>query len=104
MLGPVAATGANGRSHFLLVSRFAVVSVVLFLVSILVAIYRYTSRLAAHYDARADALALAEAILPKDFHRLAETLAPGRLDFGKLDGAPTEKLLKIATTALQRGR
>ncbi len=89
---------------FNLIARFAVVSVVLFLVGILVSIYRYTARLAAHYDARADALGLAEAILPKDFHRLAETLAPGRLDFGKAEAAPTNKLLDLAVLALRRGR
>jgi len=44
----------------LLAIRIVVTVLLFFLLSLLVSVYRYTIRMAAHYHARADALALSE--------------------------------------------
>ena len=87
---------------YFFVARFSFALVLFFLVSILVSVYRYSLRLAAHYDARADALGLSKALLDGRFHQLVRSLAPSGVDFGKMDRAPTQQLLDSARNVLTR--
>jgi hypothetical protein len=88
---------------FTFIARFSFAVVLFFLVNILVSVYRYSLRLAAHYDARADALTLSSALLDDSFYQLVQSLSPSGVDFGKLDRSPTEQLVDVARSALQRG-
>ena len=56
----------------------------------------------AHYDARADALRLSSALLDDSFHQLVQSLAPSGVDFGKLDRSPTEQIVDVVRSVLQR--
>jgi photosystem II stability/assembly factor-like uncharacterized protein len=89
---------------FVFITKFALLIVLFFLVNILVSVYRYSQRLAAQYDAQANALVLSSALLDPTFHRLVRTLTPAGIDFGKMEAAPTDKILNLVHTALrQRG-
>ena len=87
---------------YFFVARFSFAVVLFFLVSILVSVYRYSLRLAAHYDARADALGLSNALLDRRFHQLVRSLAPSGVDFGKMDRAPTQQALDVVRNAVVR--
>jgi len=90
---------------FTFIVRFSFAAVLFFLVSILVSVYRYSLRLAAHYDARADALGLANAGLDRDFHQLVRSLTPSGVDFGKMDRSPTDQILAaLREVTRNRGR
>jgi hypothetical protein len=64
-----------------------------FLVQILVSLYRYNMKLAAFYDSRADAL---EATQPTgDFATLVNLLSTQHIAFDKEPTAPTEQLATL---------
>jgi hypothetical protein len=67
--------------------RIVIVSLVIFLVQILMQLYRYNSRLIAFYGSRRDALLLAQGD-PKQGQTFANLLAPAGLDFGKEPSHP----------------
>ncbi len=79
--------------------RFSILVIAFFLVQILVGLFRYTIKLAGLHHAYAEAARLtpltnAESILDGEmFIKLADTLAPDHLDFGKTPSAITEKLV-----------
>ena len=75
------------------ITRFAVIAIALFFVQILVNLYRYNIRLAGFYEARADALTLAQT--PVSFHELIEDLAPDELDFGRPPKTPIQQMLDL---------
>jgi hypothetical protein len=81
-------------------SRIGVILVILFFVNILLNIYRYSFRLAGHYDARADALALAQTPLGPRFEQLARAMSPDTVDFGRAPRNPAEQLLDVAREAV----
>ena len=87
---------------FTFITRVSFAIVLFFLVNILVSVYRYSLRLAAHYDARADALSLSSALLEDGFHQLVQSLSPSGVDFGKLDRSPTEQLLDVVRSVLEK--
>jgi hypothetical protein len=93
---------ADPLEIFTFITRFSFAIVLFFLVSILVSVYRYSLRLAAHYDARADALSLSSALLDDSFHQLVQSLSPSGVDFGKLDRSPTEQLLDVVRSVLEK--
>jgi hypothetical protein len=75
------------------VTRFGVVIIIVFLVQILVNLYRYNVRLSAFYSSRSDALRLSEeAISLRD---LVTLLSPDSLDFGKAPRTPAEETSSI---------
>jgi hypothetical protein len=82
-------------------TRIAVIVLVIFLVQVLVNLYRYNMRLAAFHDARAHALTIALASgqspaswLP-DFRDLAATLSPSEVDFGRAPNVPAKDLVDL---------
>jgi len=74
----------------------------LFLVQILVTLYRYNMRLASFYDARIDALKLAGSSTIKELGELIMHLSPEQLDFGKTPATVTEQAFDLAKTLLNR--
>ena len=57
--------------------------IILFLVQVFISLYRYNMRLAAYYEARADALILTK-VLGTPVVDLVERLTPESVDFGKM--------------------
>jgi hypothetical protein len=87
-------------------TRVGAILLLIFLVQILVPLYRYTARLAAHYDACADALHLAFAcggtFDHPSFDALVSALLPKTADFGPPPAMPAEEVLKLATSLAKR--
>ncbi len=79
--------------------RVTVIVLIVFLVQILVNLFRYGTRLAAFYEARADALDLADIHgykpNPAEFHQLVTAFAPDNLDFGKSPRSPVDQAVEI---------
>jgi hypothetical protein len=67
----------------------------LFLVQILVPLYRYNIRLAAFYDARADAITLVENRPSEQLETLVSLLSAEAIDFGKSPVSPTQQALEL---------
>ena len=80
--------------------RFGGVSVALFLISILIPIYRYNTRLAAFYLARADALILCRDAHAPDFAAAVAALTPQHA-FEKEPRTPVEAVASTTASALQ---
>jgi hypothetical protein len=77
-------------------TRVGIVVLLLFLVQILVPLYRYNTKLAGFYDARADALELVDNDNSDGLDRLVTILSPDTLDFGKAPATPTQQALDAA--------
>jgi len=86
------------------ITRFGLLAVVGFFVSILVSLYKYNVRLAAFYMARADVLRLcAPNITISDFALIATILSP-TVEFGKAPQPPLGQLLEMAKTVKEAGK
>ncbi|MFY0618756.1 hypothetical protein [Shimia sp.] len=82
-------------------TRFGILFVVIYLVQILVGIYRYSQRLAAHYDMLADALANA----PNNSNNLGQwkdDLSPVGIEFGKSPVSPSQHVVDSIKALLAR--
>jgi hypothetical protein len=92
---------ANGQNWNLsgTILRICIISLIIFLVQILIQLYRYNSRLIAFYSSRRDALLLARGEL-REGRAFAELLIPTGLDFGREPNHP----LYEAARFLSRGR
>ena len=77
-----------------LATRVGAVFLLLFLVQILVSLYRYNIRLASYYDARADALQLSNRSEGEEFAKLVLVLSPENLEFGR-SRYPTSEIAKF---------
>jgi len=82
-------------------TRIGSVVILLFLVKILVPLYRYNMKLAYYFDARADALELLTADAKEErtvtaFEQLLSTLSPAGIDFGPSPQSPSEEALELA--------
>ena len=81
-------------------TRVGAILLIVFLVQILVSLYRYNTRSAAYYDARADALELSldeQGILQLErLELLSSIITPERIDFGREPKSPTEAGLEFA--------
>lgn len=76
--------------------RFGIAAVVLLLVKILTSIYRYHTRLAAHYDSKADALELCPSGDIAAFEKLCLALTPSGVDFQESADSIAEHAVEIA--------
>jgi hypothetical protein len=85
----------------IIATRAGAVLILMFLVQILVALYRYNVRLANFFDGRADALQLMNNEDEKKFHALVGTLGGDTIEFGKVPKTPTEQVAVLATKALE---
>ena len=92
-------------------SRLAVLGLVVYLVQILVNLYRYNMRLSAFYDARADALVLLtvsgnapKAIRDGSITHLAVGLSPEALDFGQSPQTPIQSALDLAKEVIKAAK
>jgi hypothetical protein len=83
------------------ISRIGVVLIIVFLVQILMGLYRYNSRLATYYVARRDLLTLWNGD-PKDLKLLDQILAPPEIDFGREPRHPLQDLFRAAATKVNQ--
>ncbi len=85
------------------INRFGPLIVILFFASILVNLYRYSIRLSAYYDARADAVHLVQdKVDVYTYSRYIEHLSPDELDVGKPPKLPTSHLVDIAKAVVAK--
>ncbi len=87
------------------VTRVGVILLLLYLVQILVGIYRYKQRLAGFYRGRYQALTLIDpnGVTVKELGELMVALTPEAVDFGKAPAHPTEQFIQLAKN-LRRSR
>ena len=88
-------------------TRVVVILITLFLVQILVSLYRYNTRLAGYYDARADALLLLHAeegiVQRMPFAELMAALSPDGVDFGRAPKTSLDHAMAMAKEVLRVG-
>jgi hypothetical protein len=80
--------------------RLSLVFLLTFIVRVLLILYSYHVRMAAFYNARADALLLVQQPTVTDYERLVRTLSPEHVKFGEVSEITIEeiaKLLKLVT-------
>lgn len=91
-----------------LATRLAVIGLLIYLVQLMVNLYRYATRLAAFYKARGDAILLIQVsgasvkeATSLSFDALATSLSPDSVDFGKSPATPNQDLLALVRGALR---
>jgi hypothetical protein len=85
------------------INRFGPLLIIMFMISILLALYKYDARLSAYYHSRADALEMLDAGVDTDrFDKLATALSPEKYDFGKMPRSPADQAVEIAKSVLSR--
>ena len=77
-------------------TRIGIAIFVILLVRILISIYRYNMRLAAHYDSKADALALCPAGQMDSLELLCKVFSPAGVDFQESADSIAEHAVDIA--------
>jgi len=87
-------------------TRVGAIVLLLFLVQILVPLYRYNVKLASHYESCADAIDLllvSGVSAPLElFIGLASALSPSGVEFGAVPAAPTEQALRFVADILAK--
>ena len=85
------------------ITRFETLILIIFLVNILINLYRYNIRLSVYYDSRADSLLLLYQNIDSDnYAKLAETMNPQILDFGKNIIYPTTQALEMLKSTINK--
>jgi hypothetical protein len=102
---PAGSSSAKPNQISVLISaiatRVGAIILLIFLVQILVPLYRYNIKLAAYYDARADILELLEKegtqeIDESMIEMLVPIFSPENMDFGTGPNSPTEQIVDLA--------
>jgi hypothetical protein len=75
---------------------------ILFLVQILITLYRYSTRVAAFYEARADALQIASEVDGLSLKDLVDALSADKVDFGKAPVPPSQMIINALQSALEK--
>ncbi len=83
------------------ITRAGSLFILIFLVQILISLFRYNIRLSAHYDACADALRLAKGHNSVTLEQLTSVMMPV-IDFGKTALSPTQEAVEIAKAVIGR--
>ena len=89
-----------------LTTRVGALLILVFLVQILINLYRYNIRLAAYYDARADALEIfaAGTFEGISMMELVRILSPEEVDFGKAPQSPVQHAVDLAREIIARNK
>lgn len=82
------------------VTRLIVLGTVIFLVQILVNLYKYNMRVAGHYEAIADAMSISgTTISSESFVNIAELLSTNKIDFGATPSSIFDKAIDLIKVA-----
>lgn len=79
-----------------LTTRLGAAALLLFLIQILVPMYRYNTRLSGFYHSRADALQLIRTADFSQLSMLVDVLAPDDVEFGRAPKTPTQEIIDLA--------
>ena len=79
-------------------TRIGSVLLIVFLVQILAGLYRYSARMAAHYESRGDMLSFGDDAAKADPVRFLST---SQVDFGKSPRAPTGQIREIVGSTVE---
>ena len=92
-------TGQEGLNLLIAsgITRFGILFVMMFILQVLINLYRYTMRLSAYYLAQADALLLA-ANNDETLLKILPALMPTQVDFGRRPTTSVEELSRILDT------
>ena len=82
-------------------TRISILALLIFLVQILVSLYRYNMRLASYYRAREDALRAVKTDTVAAFGRLADVMTPQGVDFGKEPASPLQQVNDLGKAIAQ---
>jgi hypothetical protein len=91
-------SGTNERLFFFLSAlstRVGSVLMLIFLVQILLSVYRYSVRMISYYEARADALLLYGGSDAGQLQQFVTTLSAERIEFGKSPSSPAEQAIEL---------
>ena len=78
-----------------IVARIGAVLLLIFGAQILIGFYRYNLKLAAFYDARADAIELLAGDSLENLPAIVATLSADQIDMGKSPKSPTEEAARL---------
>jgi len=98
-------TNATRSTAFLvstITTRVGAVAILVFLTQVAISNYRYARRLAAFYEARADAFLLAHDAANAE--HLLRILAPDTFDFGAMPKSPTQDAIELAKAIVTKGK
>lgn len=76
-------------------TRIGSILMLIFLVQILLSVYRYSVRMASYYEARADALLLYEGKEAEQLELFVSMLSAEKVEFGKTPQSPTEQAIEL---------
>lgn len=76
-------------------TRVGSVLLLIFLVQILLSVYRYSIRMVSYYEARADALLLYEGKDAEQFQLFVTTLSADKVEFGKAPQSPADQAIEL---------
>jgi hypothetical protein len=85
-------------------NRLGITIYVFFGVTTIVAVYRYSMRLSAHYEACADALELSNGFIDARLNDLVRSLSPANIDFGKVPKTPIDQTVEILQSVLRQSK
>ena len=86
-----------------IITRIGSALLLIFLVQILVTLYRYNTRLASYYDARADALELVGDGDENVLEQISNIFSPESLDYGKTPVSPAQHAVDLAKEIISKG-
>lgn len=98
----ISRSGTNEQLLFflsILSTRVGSIFLLIFLVQILLSVYRYSIRLVSYYEARADALLLYNGSDAEQLQKFVSTLAAERIEFGKSPSTPVEQATELFKSA-----
>lgn len=92
---------------FTAITRFGTVLFTIYIISVLLNVFRYVMRIAAYYEARAQALSLTVVLNEKHatlFAELAATLSAEKIDFGNEPPTPTQQAIELLKVAKSKDK
>ena len=100
--------GSHTADEFLasvpaLLTRLTVAALAVFLTQILVSLYRYSSRMAAFCDGRADALSAAQVQESGAFSTFVGSFSAENVHFGQMPAGPLEQVVQITSQLVKSG-
>jgi len=95
-------TNSNSTLISSISTRIGAVFILLFLVQVLVSMYRYNTKLSAFYDARADILEITGKLEAVPLEFLSDLLSPDSLDFSKEGKGPADQAVELTKHLLSK--
>jgi cbb3-type cytochrome oxidase subunit 3 len=98
-----ASAGEKNQTAYLLTvlsTKIGSALMLLFLIQILVSLYRYNTRVASFYDGRADTLQLVPIDQIDNLCAVCSILSPDKVDFGKMPATPFQHVIEMTKELL----